>query len=213
MGTISAARLGGISLIVGPLVATVLYVILFMILGSNTDPADFEAVGADVMARSNAERAFLLIPPIGIILALYGMSVLHGAISKNEALFGLGLVMFRIAVVATIIGWGLVQAIPWLGGAGWPPTVAMSQGITTYGWMIGSVGLMLMSCAVACNREGIDQILAYVVSIVMLVVVIFSIIAILDGDQLEISELISGISYIVITVWSITLGLGLLKKA
>ena len=78
MGNISATKLGGICLIVGPALATILYVVLYMILGdSGIDPAKWADVAADAAARNNLEIILLMIPPIGIILAFYGLSVLH----------------------------------------------------------------------------------------------------------------------------------------
>lgn len=216
MGNISATKLGGICLIVGPALATILYVVLYMILGdSGIDPAKWADVAADAAARNNLEIILLMIPPIGIILAFYGLSVLHASIKENgnnEALFGLGLTMFVVSVIATVIGWGMFQAIPWDGTDG-AVIASISQGVSGYGWMIGSIGFMLVSLVVANNREGIHQILAYIVSIVSLIVVIFGIIAIADTDALQVAQIINGISYIIISIWSVTVGMDMLKKA
>ena len=216
MGNISASKLGGICLIVGPALATILYVVIYMILGNpGTDPANWGDVAKDAIAQGGVETILLMIPPVGIILAFYGLSVLHASIKENgnnEALFGLGLTMFVVSVIAITIGWGMFQAISWPDTNG-AAIASMSQGVSGYGWMIGSIGFMLISCVVANNREGLHQILAYLVSIVSLIVVIFSIIAIVDTDALQISQLINGISYIIISIWSVTVGMDMLKKA
>ena len=110
MGNISELKLGGICLAVGPAMATGLFIIFFLILGdSNVDLTDFKAVSNDINSAPMIEQLLLFLPPIGLIMAYYGMTVIQGTIGKGdngEALFKLGMPMFAINVVATVIAFG-----------------------------------------------------------------------------------------------------------
>ena len=218
MGNISELKLGGICLAIGPAMATVLFIIFFLILGdSNIDITDFSAVSSDVSSAPVIEQLLLLLTPIGLIMAYYGMTVIQGTIGKGEtgeALFKLGLPMFGINVIATVITvGGMWQAQAWVGASG-TNIAAIAQGISLYSGMIGAIGIVLISLAIS-TRDEFNNLFAYVIALVFLVVAILSIIGMTNftEDTWKIVNALFGISYIIISLWSITIGLNMLKRA
>ena len=216
MGNISELKLGGICLAIGPAMATALFIIFFLILGDwDIDPTSFSDVAADIGSASTLEQLLLFLPPIGLILAYYGMTVIQGTIGKGEngeALFKLGLPMFGVYVVATVIAFGAMwQLQHWTGDGTF---AAMAQGISLYAGMIGAVGIMLIALAIS-SRDEFNKIFAYVIALVFLIVAILSIIGMVDKteDTWVLINSLFGISYIIISIWSITIGLNLLKRA
>ena len=218
MGNISELKLGGICLAVGPAMATAIFIIFFLILGdSNVKITDFSAVSGDVKSAPVIEQLLLFLPPIGLIMAYYGMTVIQGTIGKGEngeALFKLGLPMFAINVVATVIALGgLWQAQSWVGSSG-TNIAAIAQGISLYSGLIGAIGIVLIALAIS-TRDEFNTLFAYVIAIVFIIVAILSIVGManFNEDTMELVNALFGISYIIISLWSITIGLNMLKRA
>ncbi|MCS5666808.1 MAG: hypothetical protein NZ876_05395 [Dehalococcoidia bacterium] len=218
MGNISELKLGGICLAIGPAMATALFIIFFLILGdSNIDPTNFSAVSNDVQSAPVIQQLLLFLPPIGLIMAYYGMTVIQGTIGKGEngeALFKLGLPMFAINVVATVIALGgLSQAQSWVGSSG-TNIAAIAQGISLYSSLIGAIGIVLIALAIS-TRDEFNTLFAYVIAIVFIVVAILSIVGManFNEDTWKLVNALFGISYVIISLWSITIGLNMLKRA
>ena len=218
MGNISELKLGGICLAVGPAMATAIFIIFFLILGdSNVKITDFSAVSGDVKSAPVIEQLLLFLPPIGLIMAYYGMTVIQGTIGKGEngeALFKLGLPMFAINVVATVIALGgLWQAQSWVGSSG-TNIAAIAQGINLYSGLIGAIGIVLIALAIS-TRDEFNTLFAYVIAIVFIIVAILSIVGManFNEDTMELVNALFGISYIIISLWSITIGMNMLKRA
>ena len=218
MGNISELKLGGICLAVGPAMATAIFIIFFLILGdSNVKITDFSAVSGDVKSAPVIEQLLLFLPPIGLIMAYYGMTVIQGTIGKGEngeALFKLGLPMFAINVVATVIALGgLWQAQSWVGSSG-TNIAAIAQGISLYSGLIGAIGIVLIALAIS-TRDEFNTLFAYVIAIVFIVVAILSIVGManFNEDTWKLVNALFGISYIIISLWSITIGMNMLKRA
>ena len=218
MGNISELKLGGICLAVGPAMATALFIIFFLILGdSNINITDFSAVSSDISSAPVIEQLLLFLPPIGLIMAYYGITVIQGTIGKGEngeALFKLGLPMFGINVIATVIAFGgLWQAQAWVGASG-TNIAAIAQGISLYSGMIGAIGIVLISLAIS-TRDEFNSLFSYVIALVFLAVAILSIIGMTNftEDTWNIVNALFGISYIIISLWSIYLGLNMWKRA
>lgn len=213
MGSLTQNKLGGISLIVGIPGATILWIVFAMILGGSIDPADFAAQAADNAAASTIKSLIWLLPPVLLVVALYGWSVVYENIKESgtgAAPFRLGLLMFGINVLGIIISSGVSQAGVWHEASGATLTAAAS-GIWTYTGIIGGAGAILTALALA-SRDDYNKIFAYIVAVVFLVNVIFNIIGWNDTSTWELGQSISGVCFVVIAAWSVTLGLGLLKK-
>ena len=218
MGNISELKLGGICLAVGPAMATAIFIIFFLILGdSNIDITDFSAISSDISSAPVIEQLLLFLPPIGLIMAYYGMTVIQGTIGKGEngeALFKLGLPMFAINVIATVIAFGgLWQAQSWVGSSG-TNIAAIAQGISLYSGLIGAIGIVLIALAIS-TRDEFNSLFAYVIAIVFIIVAVLNIIGMTNftEDTLVVVNSLLGISYIIISLWSITIGLNMMKRA
>jgi len=163
------------------------------------------------------EQLLLFLPPIGLIMAYYGMTVIQSTIGKGdngEALFKLGMPMFAVNVVATVIAFGgLWQAQSWVGSDG-ANIAAIAQGISLYAGMIGAIGITLIALAIS-TRDEFNTIFAYVVALVFFIVAILSIVGMANytEDTWMLVNALFGISYIIISLWSITIGLNMLKRA
>ena len=199
MGNISELKLGGICLAVGPAMATAIFIIFFLILGdSNVKITDFSAVSGDVKSAPVIEQLLLFLPPIGLIMAYYGMTVIQGTIGKGEngeALFKLGLPMFAINVVATVIALGgLSQAQSWVGSSG-SNIAAIAQGISLYSSLIGAIGIVLIALAIS-TRDEFNTLFAYVIAIVFIIVAILSIVGManFNEDTMELVNALSGLA-------------------
>ena len=181
------------------------------------DLTDFGAVAGDISSAHVIEQLLLFLVPIGLIMAYYGLTVIHGTIGKGEngeALFKLGMPMFAINVFATVIGFGgLWQAQAWVGSSG-TDIAAIAQGISLYSGMIGAIGVMLIALALS-TRDEFNTIFAYIVALVFLIVAILSIVGMANftEDTWKIVNMLFGIGYIIISIWGITLGLNMLKRA
>ena len=218
MGNISELKLGGICLAVGPAMATALFIVFFLILGDmDLDLTGFGAVAGDISSAHVIEQLLLFLVPIGLIMAYYGLTVIHGTIGKGEngeALFKLGMPMFAINVFATVIGFGgLWQVQHWVGSSG-TDIAAIAQGISLYSGMIGAIGVMLIALALS-TRDEFNTIFAYIVALVFLIVAVLSIVGMANftEDTWKIVNMLFGIGYIIICIWSITLGLNMFKRA
>ena len=145
------------------------------------------------------------------------MTVIQGTIGKGEngeALFKLGLPMFAINVVATVIAvGGLLQAQSWVGSSG-TNIAAIAQGISLYSSLIGAIGIVLIALAIS-TRDEFNTLFAYVIALVFIVVAILSIVGMVsfNEDTWKLVNALFGISYIIISLWSITIGLNMLKRS
>ena len=213
MGSITENRLGGISLIVGIPGATILWILFTLVLGSDTEPNNFAGQAADNLSASTIQNVVWLLPPALLIMAWFGFSVIYQNLKESgigAPLFRLGLTMFGINVIGVAIAFGLSQASVWHGEEG-STYVAAAAGIGSYGGIIGGVGAILSALALA-SRDDYNKIFAYVVAAVFSINLIFSIVGWTDISTWKLGNNIAGLCFIVIAAWSITLGLGLLKK-
>ena len=208
MGDISVNKLGGLSLIVGPVVCLVFYFIQQLgVIGSDVDPADGNAV---VMAlTSNSSLATLT--SIGISIALIIM--LHGivrlAFESSDALSSLGIKFVIVGTVGWVIASGLTAAIA--GDINNGGLYGGALGINQFSGIVWSLGFLLVVLGVS-GRDYINKNVAYVVALVALVGLVTGIIGGFDTSTLQTMNLIGGICYIIFTLWSIWLGKDMMAR-
>ena len=107
MLSISANKLGGICLIIGPLGATIIFILLTMILRDpDIKPTEFSQTAAAIADSSSFETLLGLLPPIFLVLTLYGISILRSDMKSGDAVWGLGQMMCRVGVFSTGIASG-----------------------------------------------------------------------------------------------------------
>ncbi len=219
MGNISANKLGGLGLLIGPGFATLIFLVVFMVLGNTGagDPRDFQA---NFDKQTDLAHLLGLLPGISLIFFLYGINTLYNDVrenGQNEALFRLGNMGVFFGILGIVLSIGLNSATQFDGlsglNEGYQYTISLIAGaIQSYTGLIFAVGFSLIALAVSSNKEGIHQIFAYVVALIGLINIVVSFINFADASTWEATFIITPITYVVISIWTATLGLDLMKK-
>ena len=220
MGTISVNKLGGLALMIAPVVTLIFY---FLQPGGAiidaADPADGVATMAAMVSNVGLGKLTSIVIPIGLIVILSGILVLQENVRSN----GNGDAQSRIAVLFILtgtIGW-VVSSGTSLAITGSPlPTeqaVALNAslysatlGIGTVAGILWGIGTLALALAIS-TREDSNNIAALVAAVAAVVAIVVTIIGGLDSTTLETMTLISGITYLVHMVWFFMLGLNLSK--
>ena len=215
MLTISANKLAGICLMIGPLGATITFILLTMILGdSNIEPTEFSKVAVDIAGRTSLETLLGLLPPIFLVLALYGISILRSDMKSGDAVWGLGQMMFAVGVFSTVIASGLTKPLEFgLDLSNGETMAALNGAVGSYGSLIFTAGIILIALVYSSNKEGGLKIGAYITALVFLVSFVVQLISWVDTGIWSLNGSVAGISYIVVSVWNVFIGRDLLKKA
>ena len=218
MGNISANKLGGLGLILGPSLATLLFLVIFMALGDagSSDPTIF----GNVPEQSTLESFLGLLPGISLVFFVYGLTILANDIKTdgvNEPLFRLGLmgVFFGVLGIVFAISLGNMLNLDGLTGLpeGYQGTVSIiGGGFQSYTSILFAIGITLIALAMSSNREGVHRIFAYLVALLGVVNIVVTMIQLLDSSSWESTFILTPISYLIFSIWSITLGLHLFKK-
>ena len=218
MGNISANKLGGIGLIIGPGLATLLYLVIFVALGDagSDNPTDF----TEFTRQSSLEGFLGLLPGISLVFFFYGLVVLGNNFKdggNNEPLYRLGLSGAFFGILGILIATSLGAGVNLDGitvDEGYESVLNLAAGsIQTYMGIIFSLGATLLALAVSSNKDGGLKIFAYIVALVGVVNVVVGFINILDASTWEATFIVTPISYLIYSVWSVTLGLDLVKKS
>ena len=219
MGNISANKLGGLGLLIGPGFATLIFLVVFMVLGNTGagDPRDFQA---NFDKQTDLAHLLGLLPGISLIFFLYGINTLYNDVrenGQNEALFRLGNMGVFFGILGIVLSIGLNSATQFDGlsglNEGYQYTISLIAGaIQSYTGLIFAVGFSLIALAVSSNKEGIHKIFAYVVALIGLINIVVSFINFADASTWEATFIITPITYVVISIWTATLGLDLMKK-
>ena len=219
MGTISVNRLAGLSLIFGPLIAFVFFLIepggLFI---DSVDPTD--TVGAITAKASNA--SLTKITNIAIVLGL--AMILSGlyALMRNVTLQGSGKAFVQMGFFMMFVGltgWILSTGIDFiLADATIPDSLAAavpishvgsallySGGITLgFGGFIFALGLS--------TRDDFNQIISILASLVSLAVMIFFLVAVLDSGSRDTFLTLARSFYVLLVIWYGYLGVGMMNR-
>lgn len=222
MGTISVNKLGGLSLILGPIVALIGY---FLQPGGTfidtANPGETQASLLAITSNGSLSQITGFVVAIGLLIFLYGLYVFQGKLSENgngNALSRFGLQFLLFGIIGWVISTGLGNAV-----AGSDLTKAAEEaaagtlyaatlGIGTTAGVLAGLGFLLLALAVS-TRDDYNKVFALVAAVVAIIAIIVTIIGGIDLKQLQTMQLIGGISYIIHTIWTITIGLSLIKKA
>jgi len=208
MGDISVNKLGGLSLIVGPVVALVFYFIQqFGVIGSDVDPADGNAVVMALTGNSSLATITAIGITVGLIILLHG--IVRLAMESSDALSSLGMKFVIVGTVGWVVASALTAAIA--GDINNGGLYGGSLGINQFSSIVWSLGFLLVVLGIS-GRDYINTNVAYVVGLVALVSLVVSVIGGFDSSTLQTMNLIGGICYIVFTLWSIWLGKDMLAR-
>ena len=208
MGNISMNKLGGMSLIVGPVVGLVFYFIQqFGVIGSGTDPAD----GAAVVAKLVGSAELSVLTAIGITVGL--VILLHGVMQlvkeSGDALSSLGVKFIIVGTAGWVVANGITASIA--GDMQNGGLYGASAGVNQLSAIVWSLGFVAINLGIA-GRDYINKNVAYVVALVALVGLVTAIIGGFDSSTLQTMNLIGGIVYIIWTLWSIWLGKDMMAR-
>ena len=208
MGDISVNKLGGLSLIVGPVGALVFYFIQqFGVIGADVDPADGNAVVAALAGNSSLATLTSIGISIALIIMLHG--IVRLAFESSDALSSLGMKFVIVGTVGWVIASGLTAAIA--GDINNGGLYGGALGINQFSGIVWSLGFLLVVLGVS-GRDYINKNVAYVVALVAIVGLVTGIIGGFDTSTLQTMNLIGGICYIIFTLWSIWLGKDMMAR-
>ena len=218
MGTISMKKLGGLSLIVGPVMALVCY---FLqpggMLVDAADPADAAASIGAIMANTELLHITGLIIPLGLIMLVFGIMSLQETFrgGNGEAITTYSVIFALISMIAWVLSSAVGHVIAGLDlaqvGAVGGPLYALALGLNNMGSVVFSLAVLTLSLGMS-TREGVNKMMAMAIAAVSVVLLVTALIGAMDSSQLETMNMIGGICFIVYTLWFITLGLEMSKN-
>ena len=219
MGTISVNRLAGLSLIFGPLVAFVFFLVepggLLIDSASVSD-----AVGAITSKSANA--TLTNVTNIAIILGL--TLILSGlyALMRNVTLQGNGKALVQMGyfmIFVGLTGWILSGGIDFiLADAQTGDQISQSVPVynTAFGLLYaGGIALGFGGCIFALGlstRDDFNRIVSLLAALVSLAVMVFFMIAILNNDGRDTFISLARGFYVLLVIWYGYLGYGLMKR-
>ena len=216
MGNLSAKKVAGISIMLGPIIGCVGYFLNNIVALEGTDPSSAAALP---LINQNAGVTFVtgILIMIGLVMMLNGVRYLSQNMTGSEALSGYVTALVSIG----IIGWLVTVAGSWaIAGldmneafaATAGPVFALNQGINAMATILFGSGFVILAY---CLSQGDvhNKILAYIATVTALVLVVVQVLSsadvITDGELLS---MIAGICFIIFTLWGITLGRTILSE-
>ncbi len=220
MRLLSAQTIGGLSLIVGPVLALVFF--LFQPGGVLFNNALMDNAAATIVSLERYHALANLTGigiALGLILALYGQFALLRSLQndrRDEALSQLGLLFLAVGA----FGWVVMQGLNLEMADTYAENAASFQsaaavfrvefGISLIAGLAVAFGFLLFSLGLA-TRQGFNRIAAGIIAVVSVIALVSQIIGISDTSQMNTMIQITRLCYLFWAIWSISLGVGLLK--
>ena len=182
------------------------------------DPAvTLDMLGAIIKNEMMSQVSCIIIA-LGLIAFLYGFFVLQSSMRENgngDAVSRYGVMLFMFGVIGWVVSVGMNMAIAGMDLATQAVPAgtlyAATLGINTVAGLLARLGFTLLALAIS-TRDDQNKIFALVAAAVGVVVIIAVLIGGMDTAQLQNMGIIIGICYLIHVAWSVTLGLGLMKK-
>ena len=219
MGTISVNRLAGLSLIFGPIVAFVFFLIEPG--GLLIDSAKVsDAVGSITAKGSNA--ALTNVTNIAIILGL--ALILSGlyALMRNVTLQGNGKALVQMGffmIFVGLTGWILSSGMDFILAdaqtsdqiSGSVPVYYVGSALLYAGGITLGFGGFIFALGLS-TRDDFNQIISLLAALVSLAVMVFFMLAILSNDGRDTFISLARSFYVLLVIWYGYLGFGLMKR-
>lgn len=215
MGTISVNKLGGLALMVAPVITLIFF---FLQPGGSfvdaQDPAISEKTIDAMVSNAGLGKLTSIVIPIGLLVFLWGIFVLQGNIRSNgngDALSRIGAQFVLVGVIGWVVVSGASLAITGTdvvadqAASTFKSLYLATVGINTISGIIAGLGFLALALAIS-TREDYNKLFALVAAVAAVVAVVAAIISGFDIEQLEAMNLITGITYLVHMVWFFTLG-------
>jgi hypothetical protein len=219
MGTLSVNRLAGLSLIFGPIVAFIFFLIEPG--GLLIDSADVsDAVGSITAKGSNA--ALTNVTNIAIILSLAlivsGLYALMRNVTlqgNGKALVQMGFFMMFIGLAGWMLAGGMdfiladAQTSEQIGGT--VPVYYAGSALVYAGGIALGFGGFIFALGLS-TRDDFNGVVALLAAVVSLAVMIFFIVAILHNDGRDTFISLARSLYVLLVIWYGYLGIGLMNR-
>ena len=219
MGTISVNRLAGLSLIFGPVIAFVFFLVEPG--GLLIDSAEVsDAVGTITAKGSNA--ALTNVTNIGIILGL--TLILSGlyALMRNVTLQGNGKALVQMGffmIFVGLTGWILTGGIDFILAdaqtgdqiSGSVPVYYVGSGLVYAGGIALGFGGFIFALGLS-TRDDFNRTISLLAALISLAVMVFFMIAILNNDGRDTFISLARSFYVLLVIWYGYLGFGLMNR-
>ena len=215
MGTISVNRLAGLSLIFGPLIAVVFFLIKPG--GLLIDSAEVSDAVGTITAKS-ANAALTNVTNIATILGL--ALILSGiyALMRNVTLQGDGKALVQMGffmILVGLTGWILTGGVDFI-LADAETTEQISGSVPVYyvgyaGGIALGFGGFIFALGLS-TRDDFNRILSMLAAIVSLAVMIFFMMVVLDNDARDTYISLARGCYVLLVIWYGYLGFGLMNR-
>lgn len=222
MATNSVERLGAISLVVGPIVSFVFFLVRpGVLLVDRAESTDEVAQITALASNSTLTHVAALIGPVALVVTLYGLYVAQSRLrdgSRGDALMGLGFMSLAVGVIGWVTGLSLqhVLANTDLGAAGaveaMEPVYLVQAGITLLSTMLVALGFLCFALG-AAKRSEFNRIGALFIAAVSVVSAASLTVGIVLPETAAISTTIARGIYLFWVVWLVIHGAGLLKSS
>lgn len=221
MGSISVNKLGGFSIIVGPIVALIGYFLQpgGMLIDA-ADPANAQASMVAITSNAGLSQVTGFLIAIGLVIFLYGLFVVQENLrgdGNGDALSRYGSLLFFVGILGWVTSTALSNTIAGsdLQVAGEAAAAgalyAATLGIGTTSGVMAGLGFLALALAIS-TRDDYNKVFALVAAVVAVVTVAVTLIGGIDSTQLQTLAPILGICFLIHLAWSITLGIGLINK-
>jgi len=213
MGTITLNKLGGYCLILGPLTALIFWLIApGGAIVDAADPADAQASIGAILGNAGLAKTSFMLTTLGIMALIVGIIAKQATIKGNgEALARAALPLIVIAGAGIALANGIGLVIAGDVGAAAGALYALNIGVNTVFGALLALGLLLLALAISTGEKE-NKIFALIVAAAALVSLVCQVIGGSDTSQLETTLMINGVVYVIFTLWSVMLGLNLLKE-
>ena len=220
MGNMSVNKLGGLSLILGPIVSVISFLVRpgGGIIGGSVDPADSAAsIGVLLQNSGSAGISFLLLS-IGLIVMLFGLSVLVNNLKDGEGL-AVGRIGLLFVLLATA-GWVAALALTLTIAGGSVPAVATQSvgaiyaaglGINVLSSILAAIGFTFVILGLLASAK-YNKNVTLLVLVLQLVTLVTSVMAGNDLSFLQTASMIAGGVYVVTVIYVANIGRSMLNE-
>ena len=222
MATNSVERLGAISLIVGPIVSFIFFLVRpGVLLVDMAESTDEVAQITALASNSTLTHVAALIGPVALVITLYGLYVAQSRLrdgGSGDALMGLGFMSFTVGVIGWVTGLSLqhVLANTELGVAGaveaMEPVYSVQAGITLLSTLLVALGFLCFALG-AAQRSEFNRVGALVIAAVSVVSAAGLTVGIILPETAAVSVALARGIYIFWVVWLVFHGAGMLKSS
>ena len=218
MNLLSTNKLGAISLVVGPTLAFVMFLIQPGGLLIDSTPGS-DAMGLIGVWQANAvmvkvTAGFIM---VGLALMAFGIYEVHVAHrgSRGDGLNMAGLALLSLGVVAwlTVQSLTITLASSFPAQEAWLPVYTVRTSLLLSGGMGVGLGILLFAISVLIDSRGVVfGILTWLAVLAGLVGLIGWIVAIFDSNSMDSATSVARGMYIIYVVWLATLGIRLARE-